>query len=326
MTEGQRTSRRELGLLSIVTPVLNEEKIVEELHRRISTAVEGLPVEIVIVDDGSTDRTPELLQQIADRDERVRIARLSRNFGHQAALTAGLDHARGDAVVLIDGDLQDPPELIPKMVERWRHGADVISAVREARAGESRMKLATARWFYRVFGRVAQIDLPPESGDFRLLDRAALDALLGMRERARFLRGMTVWVGFEQETISYERDARYSGETKYTLPRMIRFSLDAVSSFSYRPLQAATLLGFTISLLALASIPIAIILKLTGNVELPSITTVLIAVLLLGGIQLITVGIIGEYLGRVYEEVKSRPLYVVRDRINLLPPESPDGR
>jgi glycosyltransferase involved in cell wall biosynthesis len=326
MTEGQRTSRRELSLLSIVTPVLNEEEIVEELHRRISTAVEGLPVEIVIVDDGSTDRTPELLQQIADRDERVRIARLSRNFGHQAALTAGLDHARGDAVVLIDGDLQDPPELIPKMIERWRHGADVISAVREARAGESRMKLATARWFYRVFGRVAQIDLPPESGDFRLLDRAALDALLGMRERARFLRGMTVWVGFEQETISYERDARYSGETKYTLPRMIRFSLDAVSSFSYRPLQAATLLGFTISLLALASIPIAIILKLTGNVELPSITTVLIAVLLLGGIQLITVGIIGEYLGRVYEEVKSRPLYVVRDRINLLPPESPDGR
>lgn len=313
-------AERELKLLSVIAPVLNEEDTVEELHRRISLALETLPFEIVLVDDGSSDQTPWLLEQLAHSDERVRVVSLSRNFGHQAALTAGLDHARGDAVVMLDGDLQDPPEVIPELLERWRAGADVVFAVRTDRSGESRLKLSTARWFYKLFGRIANVNLPPQAGDFRLLDRGALEALLGMRERARFLRAMTVWVGFDQASVAYERDPRYAGKTKYTLPRMLRFSVDAVSSFSYAPLQAATLLGFTISLVAFACIPIAIVLKLAGEVELPNVTTLLLAVLLLGGIQLITVGIIGEYLGRVYEEVKDRPLYVVRERLNLAPP------
>jgi dolichol-phosphate mannosyltransferase len=252
----------------------------------------------------------------AAADDRIAVISLSRNFGHQAALTAGLDAARGDAVVMIDADLQDPPEVIPQMVEKWRTGADVVFARRRARAGESRFKLLTARWFYRLFSRLSQIDLARNAGDFRLLDRTALDALNSLRERNRFLRGMTAWVGFRQVGIPYDRDPRYAGETKYTLGRMIRFSLDAVASFSHVPLQAATALGFIFSLLAFLGIPVAIGLKIAGQF-VPGITTVLLAVLLLGGIQLITVGIIGEYLGRVYDEVKRRPIYVVRDRTNV---------
>ncbi len=320
MAEG--TGGRDLALLSVVAPVFNEEETINELHRRVAAALGDLPFELIVVDDGSRDRTPEILAEIAAGDQNVRVVRLSRNFGHQAALTAGLDHARGDATVMIDGDLQDPPEVIPEMVERWRGGADVVYAVRAKRPGETRLKLATARWFYRFFGRIAQIELPEQAGDFRLLDRRALDALLEMRERSRFLRGMSVWVGFEQAQVTYERDARHAGDTKYTPMKMIRFSLDAISSFSYRPLQAATILGFVFSIIAFLAIPVAIGFRIAGEF-VPGITTVLLVVLLLGGIQLITVGIIGEYLGRVYEEVKGRPLYVVRDRLNLEAPNEP---
>jgi dolichol-phosphate mannosyltransferase len=319
---------RELGLLSVTAPLYNEEATVEELHRRVGAALAGLPYELILVDDGSTDRTGEILARLAKEDPAVRVVRLSRNFGHQAAITAGLDHARGDAVVMIDADLQDPPEVIPAMLERWRGGADVVFAVRSTRAGETRLKLATARWFYRLFARLAQVELHQNAGDFRLLDRSALDALLAMRERNRFLRGMTSWVGFEQAAVHYERDARHAGETKYTLRKMLRFSLDAVSSFSHVPLQAATVLGFIFSLVAFLAIPVAIGFRIAGEF-VPGVTTVLMVVLLLGGIQLITVGIIGEYLGRVYDEVKRRPLYVVRDRINMPAsqiPEEPEFR
>ena len=241
---------------------------------------------------------------------------LSRNFGHQTALTAGLDHARGDAVVMLDADLQDPPELIPKMLDHWRAGCDVVYAVREHREGESRFKLATARWFYRLFDKLAQVDLQQNSGDFRLLDRRPLDALLSMRERSRFLRGMTVWVGYQQAAVPYRRDPRYAGETKYTLSKMLRFSLDAISSFSHRPLQLATLLGFLISTLAFIAIPVVVVLRVSGS-YLPGFGSVTIAVLLLGGIQLIAIGIIGEYVGRIYDEVKGRPLYLVKSRLNM---------
>ena len=241
---------------------------------------------------------------------------LSRNFGHQTALTAGLDHARGDAVVMLDADLQDPPELIPKMLDNWRAGIDVVYAVREQRDGESKFKLATARWFYSLFDRLAQVDLQHNSGDFRLLDRKALDALLSMRERNRFLRGMTVWVGYTQAAVPYRRDPRYAGETKYTFTKMLRFSLDAISSFSDRPLQLATLLGFVISTLAFIAIPVVVVLRLTHS-YLPGFGAITITVLLLGGIQLITIGIIGEYVGRIYDEVKGRPLYLVRTRRNF---------
>lgn len=303
--------QREPGLLSVVAPVFNEEATLDEFHRRVSAALAGLAFELVLVDDGSTDASPSLLKSLSSTDERVRVVTLSRNFGHQAAITAGLDHAQGDVAVTIDADLQDPPEVIPTMVDRWRAGAEVVFAVRRMRAGETRAKLATARWFYRLFSRLAQIDLEQNAGDFRLLDGRALDALRAMRERNRFLRGMTVWVGFTQASVRYDRDARFAGETKYTPRRMLRFSLDAISSFSHVPLQAATVLGFLFSAVAFLGIPIAIGFRIAGEF-VPGITTVLLVILLLGGIQLITVGIIGEYLGRVYDEVKQRPLYIVR--------------
>jgi dolichol-phosphate mannosyltransferase len=253
----------------------------------------------------------------------VRVVCLSRNFGHQTALTAGLDHARGDAVVMLDADLQDPPEVIPRMLDRWRAGCDVVYAVREQREGESRFKLSTAKWFYKLFDWLTSVELQHNAGDFRLLDRRALDALLAMRERNRFLRGMTVWVGYTQAAVPYKRDPRYAGHTKYTLTRMVKFSLDAISSFSHRPLQLATLLGFAISTLAFVAIPVVIALRLFGS-YLPGFSSVTIAVLLLGGIQLIALGIIGEYVGRIYDEVKGRPLYLVRARTNIPDDEAAD--
>ncbi len=308
-------------LVSVVAPVYNEEGAIEEFYTRVCAALEGLPFELVLVDDGSSDGSPMLLQRLAASDPRVRIVQLSRNFGHQTALTAGLDHATGDPVVMLDADLQDPPELIPTMLDHWRAGCDVVYAVREHRAGESRFKLSTARWFYTLFDKLAQVELQHNSGDFRLLDREPLNALLSMRERNRFLRGMTVWVGYTQAAVPYQRDPRYAGETKYTLSKMLRFSLDAISSFSHRPLQLATLLGFVISTLAFIAIPIVVILRLLGS-YLPGFSALTIVVLLLGGIELIAIGIIGEYVGRIYDEVKGRPLYLVRARHNLPPPEA----
>jgi polyisoprenyl-phosphate glycosyltransferase len=315
-------SPRTPHLVSVVAPVYNEEEAIEEFHTRVCTALKGLRFELVLVDDGSTDGSPMMLQRLADSDPRVRVVQLSRNFGHQTALTAGLDHAGGDAVVMLDADLQDPPELIPKMLDHWRAGCDVVYAVREYRAGESRFKLSTARWFYALFDKLAQVELQHNSGDFRLLDRRALDALLSMRERNRFLRGMTVWVGYTQAAVPYERDPRYAGETKYTLSKMLRFSLDAISSFSHRPLQLATLLGFMISTLAFIAIPVVVVLRLLGS-YLPGFSALTIVVLLLGGIELIAIGIIGEYVGRIYDEVKGRPLYLVRARYNLPDTEAP---
>ena len=313
---------RPLRLLSVVAPVYDEDALVEAFHARVCAALEGIPFELVLVDDGSSDRTPELLRAIAARDPRVRVITLSRNFGHQTALTAGLDHARGDAVAMLDADLQDPPELIPQMLEHWRRGTDVVYAVRRRRDGETRFKLATARWFYRLFSALADVELEPDSGDFRLLDRAPLDALLSMRERNRFLRGMTVWVGYTQTAVPYERDARYAGKTKYTLRKMLGFSLDAISSFSHRPLQLATLVGFLCAAFAFVLIPVVIGLRLAGS-YLPGFGTITIAVLLLGGIQLMAIGLIGEYVGRIYDEVKRRPLYLVRERLNE--PGEPPG-
>jgi polyisoprenyl-phosphate glycosyltransferase len=298
-------------LLSVVAPLYNEIDLVREFHRRVCTALEGFSFELVLVDDGSSDGTTEALEALAAEDSRVRLVPLSRNFGHQAALTAGLDHARGNPVVTLDGDLQDPPELIPDMVDQWRAGNDVVYAVRRRRAGETTFKRRTASLFYRLFGRLGDVALEPESGDFRLLDRRPLEALLAMRERSRFLRGMTVWVGYRQFAIPYERDPRYAGETKYTLTRMLRFSFDAMTTFSRVPLQLATILGFAISLLAFLAIPVIMVLRVTHH-YLPGFATLTIIVLLLGGIQLMAIGILGEYLARTFDEVKDRPLYVVR--------------
>jgi polyisoprenyl-phosphate glycosyltransferase len=304
------------ALLSVVAPVFDEELLVEEFVARASAAAADYEFELVIVNDGSSDRTPELLDRIAATDPRVRVIHLSRNFGHQAAITAGLEHARGDVVVMLDADLQDPPELIPDMVARWSQGADVVYAVRKERSGETAFKLATASWFYRLFNKLAQVDLEPNSGDYRLLDRRALDALLTMTERSRFLRGMTVWVGFNQSAVSYEREARQAGETKYTLRKMLRFSLDAIASFSHLPLQLATYAGLLSAGVAFVAIPVVIGLRIFDS-YLPGFSSLTIAILLLGGIQLIALGVIGEYVGRIYDEVKHRPLYIVREERNV---------
>jgi dolichol-phosphate mannosyltransferase len=301
-------------MLSVIAPVFNEEKVLAEFHRRVAASLEGIDYELILVDDGSSDDSPRILREIAAGDTRVRVIELSRNFGHQAALSAGLDHARGLAVVSLDSDLQDPPETILEMIQRWRDGAEVVYAVRRSREGEGRFKLASASGFYRVFSRLAKMDADASSGDFRLLDRRAVDVLKAMPERNRFLRGMTVWVGFTQTAVPYDRDPRHAGETKFTLRRMLRFAADAITSFSNVPLQLATLLGFTFSVIAFLGIPVAIGFRIAGEF-VPGVASILLAVLLLGGIQLITLGIVGEYIGRIYEEVKGRPLYVVKDEI-----------
>jgi polyisoprenyl-phosphate glycosyltransferase len=307
---------RHVGLLSVAAPMHDEEGTAAAFHARVVAALEGVPFELVIADDGSRDGTPAELARLAEADPRVKVVTLSRNFGHQAALTAALEHTSGDVVVMLDGDLQDPPEVIPDMVERWREGADVVYAVRSRRVGETAFKRTTASWFYRLFRRMADIDLTPESGDFRLMDRRPLDVLLAMPERNRFLRGMSVWVGFTQTAVTFEREARAAGKTKYTLRRMLRFSFDAITSFSHRPLQFATLLGFAFSALAFLAIPLTVVARYT-NIYERGVPTTIVIVLLLGGIQLICVGIIGEYVGRIYDEVKHRPLYVVRKKANL---------
>jgi polyisoprenyl-phosphate glycosyltransferase len=315
---------RELGLLSVSAPVLNEEELLPSFYERVTAALEGIEFELVMVDDGSTDRSPEIMRDLAASDSRVKVVELSRSFGYQAAVAAGIDHCRGDAVVTIDADLQDPPELIPELIEEWRAGSDVVYGVRRERPGESRLKLATARWFSAIFRRLAELDLPANAGDFRLLDRRAVNALRRMPERSRFMRGMTVWVGYRQSSVPYDREPRGAGDTRYRWRTLMRISLDAISSFSHTPLQIATVVGFIVSFLAFLGIPYVIVNRLLGF-YVEGVSTLLFAILLLGGIQLITLGIIGEYISRIYDEVKHRPLYIVDQRLNAEPPEPAPG-
>jgi dolichol-phosphate mannosyltransferase len=302
----------------------DEQDNVRPLYDRVSGALHGIDWELVVTDDGSKDATAQRLADLAASDERVKVVSLSRNFGHQAALTAGLEHARGDAVVMLDADLQDPPEVIPELVARWRDGADVVYAVRESRAGETRMKLASAHVFYRLMRRLAQIELPVDAGDFRLMDRRALEALLAMPERSRFLRGMTVWIGFTQTAVPYQREARAAGRTKFPPGKMLRFAFDAIASFSYFPLQLATVLGFVLAFVAFLAIPLTVVARYS-DLFVPGISSTLVVILLLGGIQLMTIGIIGEYVGRIYDEVKRRPLYIVRETANVDPDDETAG-
>ena len=312
---------REPELLSVVAPMYEEEDTVDPFTERVAAALGHLNYELILVNDGSKDGTRDAMARAAARDPRVKVVSLARNFGHQPALTAGLEHARGDAIVMLDGDLQDPPEVIPEMLEQWRKGIDVVYAVREQRLGETAFKRVTAKGFYKTFRRLTGLNLAVESGDFRLMDRRALDALLKMPERNRFLRGMTVWIGFSQIAVPFVRQERHAGVTKYPLRKMLRFSFDAITSFSSTPLQWATFLGFVFSMVAFLAIPLTVVARY-ANIFERGVPTTIIIVLLLGGIQLITLGIIGEYIGRIYDEVKHRPLYVVGERINVEEPTS----
>jgi len=301
-------------VFSVVAPIYNEAETLPHFYARVVAAMERLdePFELVLVNDGSRDDSIAVMRALHERDPRVRVVDFSRNFGHQVAISAGLDHARGGAVIIIDSDLQDPPEVILELVAQWRQGAEVVYAQRRTRPGETRFKLLTAAAFYRLIRRLTSVDIPRDTGDFRLLDRKVVDTLVAMKEHHRFMRGLSVWVGFRQEAVQYDRQERYAGETKYPLAKMIRFALDAITGFSYVPLQLATTLGFVLAGLSLLGIVIAVVLRLL-NVAIQGQTTTLIVVLLLGGIQLIFLGIIGEYLGRIYDEVRGRPLYVVRE-------------
>lgn len=302
-------------MISIVVPVYNEEEVLAELHRRVSQAMDktGEQWELILVDDGSIDRSAEVIQSLNHLDARVKGITFSRNFGFQEAVTAGLTHARGDAVVLSDADLQDPPETIPEMLSKWREGNDVVYGIRAQRVGETWFKKITAMVFYRTIHRITSVNIPLDTGDFRLMDRRVVDSILKMPERNRFLRGMVPWVGYKQIGVIYEREARYAGESKFrSVRQMLPFALDAITSFSYFPLQMATYLGFFIAAISLIAILIVVLLRLFGHSQpLTGQATTLVAVLFLGGVQLISLGIIGEYLGRIYDEVKGRPLYLV---------------
>jgi len=297
---------------SIVAPVFNEEETLPHFYERMIAVMEkiGEPFELVLVNDGSRDGSFNLMRSLHERDQRVRVVNFSRNFGHQIAISAGLDYAQGQAVVIIDSDLQDPPEVIPELIARWKAGAEVVYAQRETRSGETKFKLITAAAFYRLIGRITSVDIPRNVGDFRLMDSRVVDALVSMREHHRFMRGLSAWVGFRQEAVLYNRHERYAGTTKYPLAKMIRFSMDAITSFSHFPLQLATTLGFVLAGISLLGIVVAAILRLFTGAIVGQAST-LIIVLFMGGIQLIFLGIIGEYLGRIYDEVRARPLYIV---------------
>ncbi len=300
---------------SVVGPVYDEVETLRKFYDRMQAAMDaiGEPWELVLVDDGSMDGSSDVIRDLAFEDIRVRPVLFSRNFGHQIAVTAGMDYSRGQAVVIIDTDLQDPPELIAELAAKWREGYEVVYAVRTEREGEGWFKRATAAIFYRVINRITEVDIPADAGDFRLLDRKVVEALKKMREHHRFPRAMTAWVGFKQIGVSYKRSARKAGETKYPFRKMLRLAINAVTGFSYFPLQLATFFGFISAALAILAIPLVIYLRLSGRAELSGQATTLIAVLFLGGVQLISLGILGEYIGRLYDEAKNRPLYVLRE-------------
>jgi dolichol-phosphate mannosyltransferase len=299
---------------SIIAPIYNEFDNLPELYQRVKEVLDstGESWEFVLVDDGSTDGSTERIRELAAQDKTVRPVIFARNFGHQIAVTAGLDYSRGQAVVIIDADLQDPPEVILELIKKWKEGYEVVYAVRAEREGESWFKLFTASLFYRLIYRITDVKIPLDTGDFRLIDRKIVDVMNRMREKHRFLRGMAAWVGFKQIGVNYKRAARHAGVTKYPFKKMLKFAQDGITGFSYFPLQIATYLGFIAAGISVIAIPVVIILRMTGQ-QLGGQATTLIAVLFLGGVQLISLGILGEYIGRIYDEVKGRPLYITKE-------------
>ena len=305
--------------LSLVLPIFNEEAVLPELRSRLAEFIGQLPenTEVVFVDDGSKDDSLRLLREMAATEPRYKVLAFSRNFGHQVAITAGIDYARGEAVVVMDADLQDPPEVVLEMVEKWREGYDVVYGKRRSRAGETWFKLVTARWFYRIFAAMIPIEVPLDTGDFRLMSRRVVVALRELREVHRFVRGMVSWVGFKQTAVLYDRAGRFAGETKYPLKKMIRFAIDGITSFSILPLRLATYAGAMIAFLAIFVAIWAVVANLAFHATVPGWTAITVIVSLLAAVQLLMIGILGEYVGRIYEQVKARPLYVLRETQNL---------
>jgi len=301
-------------IFSIIAPIFNEIDNIPELYRRVSETMDkvGAIWELILVDDGCTDGSTAKILAVAESDKRVRPVIFARNFGHQIAVTAGWDYARGDAIVIIDADLQDPPEVIPELISRWKEGYEVVYAVRSEREGESWFKKITAALFYRLIFKITDVKIPLDTGDFRLLDRKVVNVLKTMRERHRFPRGMAAWVGFKQIGVDYKRATRFAGVTKYPFNKMLKLALNAITGFSYFPLQLASYFGFISAGVSIIAIPVVIALRLTGSFAFSGQATTLIAVLFLGGVQLISLGILGEYIGRLYDEAKGRPLYIIR--------------
>ena len=306
-------------LLSVIVPCFNEAAVIEHAHARLEAALRAITpdFEIIYVDDGSRDSTAELLQAIQQAHREVRVLRLSRNFGHQIAVSAGLDYATGDAVVLIDADLQDPPEVIAAMVAKWREGFHVVYGQRSERAGESRFKLWTAHAFYRLINRLSEVPIPLDTGDFRLMDRAVVDALRRMREKHRMLRAMTSWVGFKQVAVPYERAERFAGESKYPLRKMLAFALDGIISFSAIPLRVVTMVGLAFSGLSVLGILYALAMRLWTSNWVAGWTLIFITLMMIGGLQFIFLGVMGEYIGRIYSEAKDRPLFLIMEELGF---------
>ena len=299
--------------LSVVLPVHDESANIPPLHERLSAVLRALDVtyELIFVDDGSRDGSAALVEQLAANDPHVVLVQLARNFGHQRAVTAGLDHASGRGVVVMDADLQDPPEVLPELVGKWREGYDVVYAVRDSRQ-EGLVKRAAYWAFYRLLMQVADISIPLDAGDFCLMDRCVVDALATLPERTRFVRGIRSWVGFRQLGVRYDRPARHAGRAKYTISRLVYLALDGLISFSYMPLRLIVCIGFLISAISLAMAAVYAVRKLAGDLNPPGFATLVVAIFFLAGVQLVTLGVVGEYIGRIFEEVKQRPLYVVR--------------
>ena len=306
--------RDEHNVLTIIIPAFNEENVLPEFHRRLGDALSGeqLKLEIIYVNDGSTDGTLTLLDELANRDKRVSVIDLSRNFGKEIAMTAGLDHASGDAAVVIDADLQDPPELIPKMIAEWRNGYDVVYAKRTARKGEGVIKKFTANAFYRVMQNLGDVRLPKDTGDFRLLSRQALDPLLRLREQHRFMKGLFTWIGYKQTPVYYERDPRYAGSTKWNYWRLWNFAIEGITSFTTAPLKISSYLGLAAAFGSFAYGVFIIVKTLVYGDPVAGYPTLIVVILFLGGVQLLSIGILGEYLGRIFNETKNRPLYLVK--------------
>jgi dolichol-phosphate mannosyltransferase len=317
MEQGRATGA---STVSVVVPVFNEEATLDALVARLERVLEGagLDYEVVFVNDGSRDRSAEMLRAHHARNPRLKCIMLSRNFGHQVAVTCGLDHAQGDAIIVMDGDLQDPPEVLPGLIARWRDGFDVVYAVRRRRK-EGWAKVLAYKAFYWVLHRVSYLDIPLDSGDFSLMDRRVVDLLAAMPERNRFVRGLRTWVGLRQTGFEYERDARYAGESKYSFTKLLRLAFDGLVSYSFAPLRLVSNLGMLVSLSALLYMVYLLAARLFGDMTIQGWTSTVVIVLFLGGIQLLSLGIIGEYIGRIFDEVKQRPQYVIGDSLGVGP-------